>query len=185
MAAKPNVNEKGTHAMETPDGMFLRIPVLSDEGRERTYERFENISEAISNPVLTQFVDFMRFKTLGDTLDANPITLAAMMYMIETLEDAGEHILVENSLLAPDEDGDLVWVNPRSDRAPYGIRVSSSFDNEDSFSAYMDTLSPKERHAIIADIVLWANASEMYAALQAICDRLRIAIHDAVEPPKE
>lgn len=160
---------------------YICIPIINDEGREKAYERSENLGKVIHSTVLNQLVECVRFKTLGDALDANPITVAAMAYMIDTLEECSEHILSENGLIRKVDDSDsYVWVEPDDPNAPYGIKVAASFEHPDAFDQYMVQLPPERQHAIAKDIKLWSETSEMYATLTAICDRLRIAMHDAI-----
>lgn len=176
------------------DGMHvhLMIPIVSEEVREHLREDADAALEDIDDPNLRTFVDYIRFRTLGDALEATPLDAYAMQYTRSLLLGFMDHLMEQSGFYEQvvDENGDseLQQTPPDSPTASRGIKLMYAFDqaHPDATPAEYDTwyrsLDADDRQVVREDIIRLRDLQQWCAALSAASERLLIAIRDTVQP---
>lgn len=172
--------------------VHLMIPVISEEAREHLREDADAALEDIDDPNLRALVDYIRFRTLGDALEATPLDAYAMQYTRSLLLGFMDHLMEESGFYerVVDENGDseLQQTPPDSPTAARGLKLLYAFDqaHPDATSADHDTwyhsLDAGDRRAVSEDLTRLHNLQQWCAALSAASERLLIAIRDTVNP---
>lgn len=176
------------------DGMHVHmtIPIISEETRERLREDADAALDDVDDPNLRALVDYIRFRTLGDALDATPLDAYAMQYTRSLLLGFMDHLMEQSGFYerATDENGEseMRQTPPNSPMASRGIYLLYMFDQShpDATPAEYDTwyhsLDADDRRAVRGDIARFHDLQQWCATLFAASERLLIAIRDTVKP---
>jgi len=176
------------------DGMrvHMMIPIVSEEVREHLREDADAALEDVDDPNLRAFVDYIRFRTLGDALDATPLDAYAMQYTRSLLLGFMDHLMEQSGFYeqVTDENGEseLQQTPPDGPTASRGIKLMYAFDqtHPDStpadYDAWYHSLDAGDRRVVHEDIIRLHDLQQWCAALSAASERLLIAIRDTVKP---
>ena len=176
------------------DGMHVHmmIPIVSEEMREHLREDADATLDDIDDPNLRALVDYIRFRTLGDALDATPIDAYAMQYTRSLLLGFMNHLMEQSGFYerVTDENGDseMQQTPPDSPTTSRGIKLLYAFDQiypdatPAEYDAWYHSLDANDRQAVREDITRLRDLQQWCAALSAASERLLIAIRDTVKP---
>ena len=172
--------------------VHMMIPVISEEVCEHLREDADAALDDIDDPNLRALVDYIRFRTLGDALDATPLDAYAMQYTRSLLLGFMDHLMEQSGFYerVVDENGDseMRQTPPNGPTASRGIKLMYAFDQAypDStpadYDAWYHSLDADDRRAVREDIIRLRDLQEWCAALSAASERLLIAIRDTVKP---